>query len=234
MQKKDLALLLERLRIEPKKNKYYIQALTHSSYANERGLAGYAHNERLEFLGDAVLGLVVSEMLYSRFKEFPEGKLTRIRSQLVREETLARLAQELGLGVNLRLSKGEAASGGRQRASILADALEALIAAIYLDLGFTEVQRVAREIYEELLTCLENGTLSKDYKTLMQEYAQGRLATTPEYRIVSEEGPDHFKTFVANFIINDRVYGEGSGRTKKEAEQEAARSAYEQLISHKK
>jgi ribonuclease III len=177
---------------------------------------------------------VISEMLYTRFKEIPEGKLTRFRAQLVREETLAGLAIELELGSYLRLSKGEAASGGSQRPSILADALEALLAAIYLDQGFTTVKKVAADLYQDLFVSLETGALSHDYKTLMQEYAQGQLSTTPEYRIVAENGPDHYKTFVANFIINDRVYGEGSGRTKKEAEQEAARSAYELLISGNK
>ena len=231
MQNKNVDLLLEKLKIQPHKNKYYTQALTHSSYANERGLGGHAHNERLEFLGDAVLGIVISEMLYTRFTEITEGKLTRYRAQLVREETLARLAGELELGSYLRLSKGEAASGGSSRPSILADTLEALLAAIYLDQGFACVKNVAAELYRDLFVHLETGTLSHDYKTLMQEYAQGQLSTTPEYRIVAEDGPDHYKTFVANFIVNDRVYGEGSGRTKKEAEQEAARSAYELLIS---
>ncbi len=229
--KKEMTVLLERLKVKKKDKKYYIMALTHSSYANERNLGEYAHNERLEFLGDAVLGLIISEILYARFSELPEGKLTKLRAQLVREETLALLAGELELGSYLRLGKGEAASGGRQRPSLLADALEALLAAIYLDLGLNAAQGAVAELYSDLLARLGKGALSDDYKTLMQEYAQGELSVTPEYRIVSEEGPDHLKTFVANFILNGRVYGEGSGRTKKEAEQEAARSAYEQLHS---
>ncbi|MDW7651062.1 MAG: ribonuclease III [Bacillota bacterium] len=229
MGRKDLQDLFPKLNIEPHNRETYLQALTHSSYAHEHGLGSHAHNERLEFLGDAVLELTVSEALYLRFPELPEGKLTRFRAGMVCEESLFRLANALNLGDYLRLGKGEAASGGRQRPSLLADALEALLGAIYLDLGFAAVRHVVETMFTPLLDDISRGCLRHDYKTLMQEYTQAAMSVTPEYRIVKEEGPDHSKVFVAQLILNKRVLGEGSGRSKKEAEQEAARVAYEHL-----
>lgn len=233
MFKKDITPVLDKLNIRAQNPELYVQALTHSSYAHERGLGAQAHNERLEFLGDAVLELAVSEALYTRFPEMPEGKLTRYRAGLVCEESLSKMAAELDLGFYLRLGKGEAASGGRQRPSLLADAFEALLGAIYLDLGFEDVKRVVGQLFAPLYDRLSKGCLQRDFKTLMQEYTQAKLSTTPEYRIVAEQGPDHSKIFAAQLILNDRVLGEGSGRSKKEAEQEAARKAYESLVKDK-
>ncbi|NLM45613.1 MAG: ribonuclease III [Firmicutes bacterium] len=231
---KDLSVLLaECLKISPRQKELYLTALTHSSYAHEHNLGGNAHNERLEFLGDAVLELTVSEMLYHRFPRVPEGKLTRFRAGLVCEESLVRLAEKLQLGAYLRLGRGEAASGGRRRPSLLADALEALLGAIYLDLGFAAVRKVVAELFQPLFNELENGSLLNDYKTLLQEYTQAKMAMTPEYIIVRESGPDHDKIFVAQLLLGGRIYGEGSGRSKKEAEQEAARAAYERLVNNK-
>jgi len=227
---KDLYPLLKLMAIDPLNYALYRRALTHSSYANERSLGSSAHNERLEFLGDAVLDLVVSALLYDRFPEMPEGMLTRLRAEAVREESLARLAVKLNLGDHLRLSRGEKLSGGRERPSILADALEAVVAAIYLDLGLPAAIGAVERLYSPLLREMESGVLWNDYKSLIQEYAQGRLSLTPEYLIVDEEGPDHLKTFSANILIGGRVYGSGKGRTKKEAEQEAARDAYDKLV----
>lgn len=233
MARKERSPVFTKLKIAPQQTDLYLLALTHSSYANERGLGMGAHNERLEFLGDAVLELAVSEALYALFPGLPEGKLTRYRAGLVCEESLSRLASELDLGVHLRLGKGEASSGGRQRPALLADALEALLGAVYLDLGFEAVREVVRCLFAPLFAELAQGCLHRDYKTLMQEYTQAKLATTPEYRIVSEQGPDHSKVFVAQFVINDQALGQGSGRTKKEAEQEAAKEAYESLVKDK-
>jgi ribonuclease-3 len=233
MMKKELKTVLEKLNIEAVNMELYLQALTHSSFVHERGLGAIAHNERLEFLGDAVLELAISEVLYLRFPQFPEGKLTRYRAGMVCEESLARLAVELDLGSYLRLGKGEAASGGRQRPSILADALEALLGTIYLDLGFSTVRRVVEELFAGLFADLSQGCLRMDYKTMMQEFAQARLGVTPEYRIIAESGPDHSKEFIAQFELNQDVHGQGRGRSKKEAEQEAARDAYERLLKNK-
>lgn len=233
MGKKDIQLLFNRLRIEPIKTELYQQALTHSSYAHEHGMGGNAHNERLEFLGDAVLELAVSEVLFLRFPDLPEGKLTRYRAGLVCEDSLSKIANDLELGSFLRLGKGEAASGGRQRPSLLADAFEALLGALYLDMGFVAVKHLLENVFAPFFNDMANGCLRFDYKTLMQEYSQARLSVTPEYRIVSEKGPDHSKIFVAQFLLNREVLGEGSGRSKKEAEQEAARAAYEKLLKNK-
>lgn len=225
--------LFAKLNIKPLEPDMYKQALTHSSYAHEHSSASYAHNERLEFLGDAVLELAISESLYLRFPDLPEGKLTRFRAGMVCEESLFRLANVLELGEYLRLGKGEAASGGRQRPSLLADALEALLGAIYLDLGFEAVRQVVAALFEPLFADFSRGCLRHDYKTMMQEHTQATFSITPEYRIVREEGPDHSKVFVAQLILNQQVMGEGSGRSKKEAEQEAARVAYESLETEK-
>ncbi|EEG77217.1 ribonuclease III [Dethiobacter alkaliphilus] len=233
MGKKDLNYLFKQLNIEPKNREIYIQALTHSSYAHEHNLGSHAHNERLEFLGDAVLELVISEALFKRFPLLPEGKLTRFRAGMVCEDSLFKIANSLELGKYLRLGKGEAASGGRQRPSLLADAFEAMLGAMYLDQGFYVVQETVTGIFAPLFEDMAKGSMRHDYKTLMQEYTQASLATTPEYRIVAEQGPDHSKVFVAQLLLNREVYGEGSGRSKKEAEQEAARVAYQQLRAEK-
>jgi ribonuclease III len=232
MGKKNVTALLTKLDIEPQNPAYYEQAITHSSYAHERNLGSHAHNERLEFLGDAVLELAISESLYLRFPDLPEGKLTRFRAGLVCEDSLFRLATALQLGEHLRLGKGEAASGGRERPSLLADALEALLGALYLDQGLTAVRSTVDRLFAPLFDDLSNGCLRSDYKTLMQEYTQASLATTPEYRIVSENGPDHSKVFVSQIILHNQTLGEGTGRTKKEAEQEAARQAYQRLVKN--
>lgn len=232
MEKFALQSLFSLLKIKPKDIQLYEQALTHSSYAHERNSGKKAHNERLEFLGDAVLELAISEELFCRYPKLPEGKLTRYRAVLVCEEALVKVANFLRIGELLRLGKGEAASGGRRRPSLLADAFEALLGAIYLDLGLNQVKAVVKELFAPLFKELAKGTLLHDYKTLLQEYTQGKFSLTPEYSIISEKGPDHDKTFVAQITIKQKVFGTGSGRTKKEAEQEAARLAYELLVKN--
>ncbi|HZK24929.1 MAG TPA: ribonuclease III [Oscillospiraceae bacterium] len=233
MKKADFQAIFTLLQIEPKEWQLYQQALTHSSYAHEHDLGSHAYNERLEFLGDAVLELAVSEELYRRYPQLPEGKLTRFRAGLVCEDTLYRLANKLELGNYLRLGKGEAANGGRQRPSLLADAFEAVLGAIYLDLGFAQAKAAVQKQFAPLYGDLQQGSLPFDYKTLMQEYTQAKMAATPEYRIVAETGPDHDKVFVAQVMIKEKVLGKGSGHSKKEAEQEAARVAYERIKKDK-
>ncbi|HHU30625.1 MAG: ribonuclease III [Bacillota bacterium] len=234
MKEKSISFLLNKLNITPNNTELYFQAVTHSSYAHEHNLSGSAHNERLEFLGDAVLELLISEMLYHAFPKLPEGRLTRFRSELVCEESLFKIAVSLNLGSYLRLGKGEKASGGRCRPSLLADAFEALLGAVYLDLGIEKARAVIKKIFSPLLEKLELGNLCTDFKTMLQEYTQARLTATPEYKIVSESGPDHNKLFVAQVLVNGDLLGEGSGRSKKEAEQAAARFAYNIIMQNKK
>lgn len=223
------AAFLEKLEWGIKESKLYEQALTHSSFAHEKG-NGSGYNERLEFLGDAVLQLVISDHLYFLYPHLPEGKLTRLRADLVCEATLAKLAGTLNLGSYLRLGKGEAAGGGASRPSLLADAVEALFGALFLDLGLEKCRRYILQLYRSALENLEEGYLRRDYKTLLQEFVQARDGVTPEYRIVRESGPDHEKLFEAEVLVNGRgSAGQGCGRSKKEAEQAAAKEAWLKL-----
>lgn len=202
-------------------------ALTHSSYANEHKCRS---NERLEFLGDSILGMVVAAYLYRLYPDMPEGKMTRLRAELVCEQSLHRVAGKLGFGDNLRLGKGEELSGGRLRHSILADCVEAVIAALYLDGGF----EVARGfIMEHILSCLEQADFAygNDCKTELQELVQQKPNQNLSYVMVAENGPDHMKSFTAEVRLNGAVLGHGQGHTKKEAEQNAARLALQTLKS---
>ena len=195
------------------------QALTHSSYANERHLGKQADNERLEFLGDAVLEIVTSEFLFHRYPKHPEGELTRLRASMVCEPTLAFCTKEMELGKYLLLGKGEEQTGGRERKSILSDALEAVIGSIYLDGGFANAKEI---IFRFVLNDIEHKQLFYDSKTILQELVQGNFSQELHYHLLSEEGPDHDKKFVVEARIGTDVYGQGVGRTKKGAEQEAA------------
>ncbi len=194
-------------------------AITHSSYANEQHMGKLANNERLEFLGDAVLEIVVSEFLYNQYGQEPEGVLTRKRASIVCEQTLALCAREFGLGAFLLLGKGEELTGGRERNSIISDAMEAVIGAIYLDGGFANAKEF---IGKYVLTDIENKQLFYDSKTILQEIVQSRENCELSYRLVKEEGPDHNKKFVVEALVGDKVFGTGTGSTKKSAEQEAA------------
>ena len=202
------------------KNKELLcHALRHSSYINEKRMAKSECNERLEFLGDAVLELVSSEFLFFGNPEMPEGQMTKLRASMVCEPALAFCARELDLGDYLLLGKGEDATGGRKRESITSDALEALIGAIYLDGGFANAKEF---ILKHVLNDLENKRLFYDSKTILQEIVQGKLNKTIEYRLIKEEGPDHNKSFYVEVLIGEQNYGTGTGRTKKAAEQAAA------------
>ena len=203
------------------------QALTHSSYANEKHMK-HADNERLEFLGDAVLELVSSEFLFSNYPEMSEGDLTKLRASLVCEPTLAGCTASIQLGGFIRLGKGEDQTGGRERKSILSDALEALIGAIYLDGGFTSAKEF---ILKFILTDIEHKKLFYDSKTILQELVQGKFSKEVTYRLLSVDGPDHDKKYNVEALVGEQAYGKGSARTKKGAEQEAA---YETLLQLKK
>ena len=200
-------------------------ALTHSSYANEKHGEAQSY-ERLEFLGDSILGLVTAEFLYTHEPRLPEGRMTRLRAELVCEVSLHKTALELGLGRYMRLGRGEEHTGGRERPSILADMVEAVIAAMYLDSGMDEARRF---IMERILRDAEFGDShrSADYKTRLQELVQRKSNQAIQYRLAGESGPDHDKTFIFDVLINGTVSGTGSGKTKKEAEQMAACKALE-------
>lgn len=211
-----------------KNRQLLITALTHSSFANERHGRDVQCYERLEFLGDSILGYVTAEFLYAHEPKLPEGKMTRLRAELVCETSLHAVAKEMGFGEYMRLGRGEERTGGRERVSILADMVEAVIAAIYLDSGIDEARGF---IMKNILSNVEFGELHRftDYKTELQELVQRKADRHIAYELVSELGPDHNKVFTFQVKINDKLFGEGSGRTKKEAEQAAACKALEAL-----
>lgn len=204
------------------------QALTHSSYANERKINRYGDYERLEFLGDAVLELVSSEFLYLRYPDLPEGKLTRMRASMVCEPALAYCAKDLELGKYLYLGKGEASTGGRDRSSITSDVMEAIIGAIFLDSGMESAKRF---IMRFILNDIEDKRLFYDSKTILQEQVQRTPDAVLSYELVSEEGPEHDKIFTVRALIDGQARACGSGKNKKAAEQEAA---YQVLLEMKK
>ena len=195
------------------------QAMTHSSYANEKHLGKLGCNERLEFLGDAVLELISSDYLYARFTQIPEGELTKKRASLVCEPSLAYCAREFGLPQFLLLGKGEDMTGGRNRDSIVSDATEALLGAIYLDGGFASAKEF---IHKFILKDIEHKKLFYDSKTILQEIVQANMTGNVSYELIDEQGPDHNKIFRVAVHIGEEEYGVGEGRTKKAAEQEAA------------
>lgn len=204
-------------------------ALTHASSLNERkGSEPRGDNERLEFLGDAVLDLIISEALIERYPEATEGALSKMRARLVSEAALAQIARRLGLGRFLRLGRGEELSGGREKSSLLADAFEAVVAAVYHDGGYEAARRTVLTLLEpEFAEELASGVI--DYKTQLQEYCQQLFGQLPLYRVTRESGPDHRKVFQVELMINGRCYGDGTGKSKKEAEQQAAKTALAQL-----
>jgi len=201
-------------------------ALTHRSYAFEQELG--VNNERLEFLGDAVLGLAVTDMAYNDFPEMPEGELAKLRAAIVNMSALADVARDLGLGDFILLGKGEEMSGGRDKASILADALEAILGALYLDRGLGVARAFIERLFRPRMVAYVRGEGERDYKTILQELASADLHALPEYKI-SDEGPDHEKEFTATVFLAGKAWGSGMGRSKKEAEQQAAHEAYLKL-----
>lgn len=206
------------------------RAMMHSSYTNEKNLPKYECNERLEFLGDAVLELVSSEFLFRESPTMPEGELTKTRASMVCEPSLALCARDLDLGSYLLLGKGEEATGGRFRDSVTSDAMEALIGAVYLDGGFTNAKEFINRF---VLTDLENKKLFYDSKTILQEMVQAEKKGNVSYRLLKEEGPDHNKSFYVQVLIGEKSFGEGKGRTKKSAEQQAAYRAILKLRNQK-
>jgi ribonuclease III len=205
------------------------QALVHSSFINENPDYSNGHNERPEFLGDAVLDCIIAEKLYRDFPDLNEGEMTKLRAALVRRETLAGIARGINLGDFLFMGKGEEASGGRDKVPNLAGAMEAVIAAIYLDRGWSTARDIILRLYGDAWVKLAQQGTGLDYKSKLQEYTQSRLQYTPSYRLVAETGPDHDKSFTVEVFTGSRILGTGKGKSKKLAETEAARIALERL-----
>ena len=217
--------LEEKLQYSFQNRELLSEALNHSSYANEHK-GGLRSNERLEFLGDSVLGFVAAEFLFKLHGDLPEGDLTRMRAGLVCEQSLYEVAKELEIGRYLKLGRGEEAGGGRQRQSILADAMEAVFAAVYLDGGISQARRLIERV---LLGRAPETEERKDYKTTLQEVAQRKSGQALTYHMLSQSGPDHNKTFLFEVRLNGEPVGQGEGRSKKEAEQAAARDALDHM-----
>ena len=208
-----------------------LTALTHKSYCNEHKAEPCNDNERLEFLGDAVVDMVIGQRLMERFPKANEGELSKLRALIVNEEGLSRLARELDIGSLLLLGRGEALTGGAEKSSVLADALEAILGAMYLSNGMGSVLAFVDRVFGEALDGVAEGRQGHDYKSLLQEDAQSRLKSAPRYRVVREHGPDHEKIFEVEVVIGSDVFARSSGRSKKEAEQSAARETLSMLAS---
>jgi len=211
-----------------------VEALTHRSYAHENLEEKVVDNERLEFLGDVVLNLVISHLVMERFPDLLAGELTRIRAAIVNEKAVAEISKHIGLGRFILLGKGEDLSGGRTKVSILADCYEAIVGAVYLDGGFGEVSRMLQSHFSRVLARLVRRIPRQNFKNLLQEEAQIRHKTVPQYSVVRESGPDHEKKFRVSASIQDVIMGHGEGRTKKEAEQRAAEESLTKLMKNAK
>jgi ribonuclease-3 len=225
-----LASMQDRLGFRFRNPQLLREALTHSSYVNEKPCEVTTDNERLEFLGDAVFDLLVAEELHQRYPTAREGELTAMRATLVRTDTLAHVSRRLDLPGHLFLGRGEEASGGRERPANLCAALEAVIGATYLDRGLQQARRLVLSLLSDTLEALTETRRMRDAKSLLQEEVQGRLHCTPVYRTVSESGPDHAKEFVVEVVVADRALGKGRGPSKQAAEQAAARSALQSAV----
>ena len=224
----NIELFEQKINYEFKNKEYILEALTHSSYSNEN--KNYPFNERLEFLGDSVLSIVISDYLFKKETKLPEGELTKIRANIVCEESLSEVSKNIHLGKYMLLGKGEEATGGRERISILADALEAVIAAIYLDGGLDKAREFILTYMDKIINDSIKGKIFRDYKTCLQEVLQSNGENNIWYKLIEEKGPDHNKRFVMEVGINDTVLGVGEGKSKKDAEQVAAKCALDKKM----
>ncbi|KXG79004.1 ribonuclease III [Thermotalea metallivorans] len=206
------------------------ESLTHSSYANEHKKKHMKYNERLEFLGDAVLSIVISDYLYNHLSTLQEGELTKIRASIVCEPSLATCSKKMDIGKFILLGKGEDVTGGRERVSILADTFEAIIGAIYLDGGLEKAKHFILESLKDIIDDAIHGRIHQDYKTHLQELIQSENSEKITYEVIGEEGPDHDKVFHVHVKIGDKIVGTGSGKSKKEAEQNAAKEALKEVL----
>lgn len=228
----DLDILCERLGYNFKQEELLKEAFRHSSYVNESVNPGLTDNERLEFLGDAVLDLAISHMLMALFQDAKEGDLSKYRASVVNERGLCRIAKDLDLGPYLQLGRGEEMTDGREKPSILADTLEALLGAIYMDAGFVVTKDIIQRLFLPILEEMDSSKIATDFKSQLQEYSQERYKTRPEYLLVAESGPAHDKIFKVAIILNGKIISEGVGKSKKEAEQKAARGAFRCLTEN--
>jgi ribonuclease-3 len=226
---KQLRLFAKVLRVPLGDGKLLNDALTHKSYTHERKINDHFHNEKLEFLGDSVLGLVISEHVFEAYPEATEGGLSKVKSVVVSAQVLGEKAKLLNLGDYLLLGKGEEKSGGKNRVSLLADALEAVFGAVYLSSGMPPVRRLILRLLQEDVDNVFTGRMEKDYKTLLQEHFQKTQKTAPHYEIIKEWGPDHNRSFEAACVVGGKTISTGSGKSKKEAEQLAAQTAIQKL-----
>lgn len=225
-EKKRLKVFEKNFGYKFKKKELLVNGLTHKSYANEKRMGARAHNERLEFLGDAVLELSISHLLMETYPERSEGDLSKLRAAIVNEKHLARMARQLGVGDFLRLGRGEEQTGGKDKDSLLSDAYEALLGAVYLDRGFKKAMVLVEKHYKRVLDDVEEEAAWRDYKTELQEFIQRKYGVVPRYRLVREFGADHAKTFEIEIHVRGEVLGIGSGQSKKSAEQAAAEQAF--------
>ncbi|MBI5115960.1 ribonuclease III [Candidatus Poribacteria bacterium] len=223
--RKALKDLEKTMRVRFRRLKLLDQALSHSSFVNELPDERRPHNEKMEFLGDAVLELVVSHELFDSYPMYYEGKLTKLRAAVVSKTTLALVAKKIGIGPYIRLGKGEELGGGRRRNSLLADAMEAIIGAVYLDGGLKAAHQFIMNHFGDEIERLDHDQHKMDYKSMLQEVTQSRFQMLPRYTVVNESGPPHERTYEVALTINDKPYGAGFGRNKKEAQQNAARNA---------
>ena len=221
--------LIKKIGYEFKNKKYLEEALTHRSYSNEAEKTRRFNNEKLEFLGDAILNLITTEYIYDLYGKKTEGELAKLKSQIISEPVFSTIASDIKLGEYLYLSNGEIMSGGRNRRSILGDAFEALIGAIFKDSDYYTAKNVALKFLLRKINKLEEIEGTGDYKTILQEFVQGKYKKMPEYKLLRTKGPDHNKVFEICVRWNDKIYGIGTGKSKKEAEKHAAKEALEKL-----
>lgn len=219
----------EKIDYEFKNKELLKEALTHKSYAYESGGKITYDNEKFEFLGDSVLNLVISDIIYKKNPEYSEGKLSKFRASLINEYTLTQIAKHLKLGKYLLLGKGEEQTGGRDKASLLSNAYEAILAAVYLDSGFRSVYRIIKQHFTDAVFTLAPSKWDRDYKSQMQEMSHKLYKANPRYKVVLKSGPDHQQVFNVELTINKNVISTGSGNSKKDAEQQAAKMALETL-----
>jgi len=231
MRMRDLKLFEERLGYTFKRTELLEEALRHASYAHEQEGADSHDNERLEFLGDAVLDLAISHLLMQLFESAKEGDLSKFRASVVNEKVLSQVAREIGVGEVLLLGRGEDMGGGRGKPSILADALEAVLGAIYLDSGFDSTMAIVELLFKPLISNLDSWKSMEDYKSLLQEYTQNVFKSRPEYLVIHESGPSHDKLFRVAIYLRGKVLAEAEGKNKKEAEQKAAREAFHCMMT---
>lgn len=234
MEPRDINELSNRIEYSFRKKELLEEALSHSSYVNESGKTGVKDNERLEFLGDAVLDLAVSDILMEFFEFAKEGDLSKYRAIVVNERGLCKVARELDLGKYILLGRGEELTNGREKSSILANTMEALLGALYMDAGFDATKRIIRKLFTPLIMKIDSGKLVRDYKSKLQEFTQEVFKIRPEYKHTRETGPAHDRTFSVKVVLNKKVIAQGEGKTKKQAEQNAAREAFYCLLEERK